>query len=77
MVLGEPQNFTVQVTPDSNYPLDLYILMDLSHSMLGDLGTVRALLDNLGKPTFISLPLASIHHHNTNAAVNCVDKVYA
>ena len=46
---GEPQSFTVQVTPNSDYPLDLYILMDLSNSMQDDLEMVRALLDDLSK----------------------------
>ena len=52
MDLGEPQTFTVQVTPNSDYPLDLYILMDLSNSMQGDLDMVRALLDDLSKVSF-------------------------
>ena len=38
----------MQVTPTS-YPLDLYILMDLSQSMRDDLEQVRELIDELGK----------------------------
>lgn len=29
----QEQNFTIQVTPRSNFPLDLYILMDISNTM--------------------------------------------
>ena len=39
----------MQVTPNSDYPLDLYILMDLSRSMQDDLDRVRELVDELSK----------------------------
>lgn len=45
---GEPQTFTVSVTPQANYPLDLYILMDLSASMSDDLDSISRLSVQLG-----------------------------
>jgi len=41
LTLGEPQTFTVQVTPLRNLPLDLYILIDLSNSMSDELQSVK------------------------------------
>lgn len=63
---GEPQNFSVRVTPRAGYPLDLYILMDLSSSMRDDLDTVESLSSRLGENTttvqgFISLQAFCIH----------------
>ena len=46
---GEPQTFTVRVSPSANYPLDLYILMDLSSSMSDDLNMVKSLSSQLGE----------------------------
>ncbi len=42
-------SFTVQVKPASNFPIDLYLLMDLSNSMEDDLGNLKGLANNLGK----------------------------
>ena len=46
---GEPQQFRVLVNSTANYPLDLYILMDLSASMSNDLTTVQSLSNQLGR----------------------------
>ena len=46
---GEPQAFSVSVTPMADYPLDLYILMDLSTSMNDDLTSIKELSVGLGK----------------------------
>ena len=45
---GEPQSFCIQVNSSANYPLDLYILMDLSGSMANDLVTLQSLSNSLG-----------------------------
>ena len=45
---GEPQTFQVSVTPTSNYPLDIYILMDLSFSMSAYLNNLRSVSLQLG-----------------------------
>lgn len=46
---GEPQQFCVVVNSSANYPLDLYILMDLSGSMENDLATIQSLSNRLGR----------------------------
>lgn len=46
---GEPQTFTVQVTPRRDLPLDLYVLMDLSNSMRNELQLVRAITGQIGE----------------------------
>ena len=70
-IAGEPQSFTVQVTPNSDYPLDLYILMDLSHSMQDDLEMIRTLLDDLSKYTIQYLPCT----HYFRNTISCSQKV--
>ena len=40
---GESLTFTATVKPAPNFPLDLYYLMDLSHSMRDDLTSLRSL----------------------------------
>ena len=45
---GEPQSFRVQVNSSANYPLDFYILMDLSGSMVNDLATLQSLSNLIG-----------------------------
>lgn len=49
MYVGEPQGFQVNVTPTANYPLDIYILMDLSFSMTPYLNNLRDVAVALGK----------------------------
>ena len=44
-----PTTFTLMVKPASNFPLDLYILMDLSYSMRDDLDNLKLLASSLGK----------------------------
>jgi len=48
-LLGEPQTFTIQVTPLRDLPLDLYILMDLSNSMSDELQSVKDISDQIGE----------------------------
>ena len=40
--------FDLQVQPASNFPIDLYLLMDLSGSMRDDLANLQQLAFNLG-----------------------------
>ena len=47
---GDPQTFTVSVTPQRNLPLDFYILIDLSGSMENELNTVKSISSRIGKP---------------------------
>jgi len=47
--LGEPQTFTVSVTPLRDLPLDLYILMDLSNSMSDELMSVKEISGQIGE----------------------------
>ena len=39
----EPQHFDLEVRPSNNYPIDLYLLMDLSYSMRDDLKKLKTL----------------------------------
>ena len=45
---GQAQTITVSVRPANNFPLDIYLLMDLSFSMNDDLQTLRNLSSQLG-----------------------------
>ena len=47
-ILGETQQFTIQIKPAKNYPVDLYYLMDLSKSMLDDLEKLMTLGTKIG-----------------------------
>lgn len=40
---GEPAKFTLTVRPAEDYPVDLYYLMDMSHSMRDDLDNLKQL----------------------------------
>ena len=60
-MLGEPQTFAVQVTPLRNLPLDLYILMDLSHPMSDELQSVKDISDQIGELGYYTLTRASPH----------------
>ena len=46
--LGAPVTFPVQVRPANNFPIDLYLLMDLSLSMKDDLENLKRLGTELG-----------------------------
>ena len=41
--LDEPKHFMLEVRPSNNYPIDLYLLMDLSFSMRDDLAKLKTL----------------------------------
>lgn len=45
---GAPISFPLQVRPARNFPIDLYLLMDLSFSMRDDLDNLKRLGANLG-----------------------------
>ena len=45
--VGEPVSFKVSVRAQDNFPLDLYMLMDLSASFVTDLDTVKTIAPNL------------------------------
>ena len=46
---GEPQTFQLSVRPQQNYPLDFYILMDLSSSLGDDLQTIQGIAPDIGE----------------------------
>ena len=48
LCVGVPQTFTVTVTPLRNLPLDLYVLIDLSPSMMDDLDSLKTLAGDIG-----------------------------
>lgn len=54
-MIGEPVTFNVSVKPAPNFPLDLYLLMDLSYSMRDDLNNLKELGSQIG--TFIEYVL--------------------
>ena len=54
-VVGEPQTFQLNVRPASNFPLDVYLLMDLSGSMNDDLDNLKRLGSQLGEYNVISI----------------------
>lgn len=45
---GQPETFTLNVRPARNFPIDLYLLMDLSFSMRDDLDNLKRLGSDLG-----------------------------
>ena len=45
---GAPVTFPLAIRPARNFPLDLYLLMDLSFSMNDDLANLKALGAQLG-----------------------------
>lgn len=49
----EPQEFEIEVRPSNNYPIDLYLLMDLSYSMRDDLAKLKTLGAQLCKYIYI------------------------
>ena len=57
-IIGEPVTFSLSVQPAMNYPLDLYLLMDLSISMRNVLSNVQALASDIGK-YFICMVICS------------------
>lgn len=48
LVVGVPVTFPLRVRPARNYPLDLYLLMDLSYSMSDDLSNLKSLGNQIG-----------------------------
>ena len=63
---GSITNFTLSIRPARNYPLDLYILTDLSYSFNNDLSTLKTLGTNIGNN------YTSSHH----ACTNCMSRDY-
>ena len=64
MYEGSPEIFSVQVRPANNFPIDLYLLMDLSFSMSDDLANLKQLGTQLGMYQFSGLSgstVGSIH----------------
>ena len=49
IVPGIGTSFSLSVQPANNYPLDVYLLTDLSYSFLDDLTTLKALGARIGK----------------------------
>ena len=46
---GDPKNFTINVAPRADFPIDLYILMDLTASQQDALNSVTSALDDICK----------------------------
>lgn len=44
---GDPKSFTINVAPQADFPIDLYILMDLTASQQDALDDVRAIIDDI------------------------------
>ena len=53
LIIGEPVTFSLSVQPAMNYPLDLYLLMDLSISLRNVLSNVQALASDIGKYLYL------------------------
>ena len=49
MHVGVAETFPVSVRPARDFPIDLYLLMDLSFSMRDDLANLQVLGADLGK----------------------------
>ena len=47
-ILGKPQSFHVTITPLRNLPLDLYVLIDLSASMIEEFNALKAVSGDIG-----------------------------
>lgn len=47
LTVGQPLDFTVSIKAAQDFPLDVYVLMDLSYSFAEDLKTVKALAPQL------------------------------
>jgi hypothetical protein len=47
--IGQPYTQEVKITPASSFPIDMYVLMDLSLTMSDDLGTLQRISQKLGQ----------------------------
>ncbi|CAB4032725.1 integrin beta-6-like [Paramuricea clavata] len=69
--VGEPVKFKIEIEPSKNYPVDFYILMDLTATMKDDLNNVKKLaLD-------ISAKLRELTNRSRLAFGSFVDKPVA
>jgi len=46
---GQSQDFQISVKSAKDFPVDIYFLNDLSHSMAADLENLQKLANNIGK----------------------------
>lgn len=72
LFLGEPVKFKIEIEPSKNYPVDFYILMDLTATMKDDLNNVKKLALDICKYTNFC------HHHALlflSCLYNCTSKV--
>ena len=53
MMKGVPVSFNVTVQTALNFPLDLYLLIDISRSLSSDIATLKSLSLNLSKKTLL------------------------
>ena len=49
LLLDTPHTEDIVVTPAQSFPVDLYVLIDLSQTMADDLTTLRRISEKLGK----------------------------
>ena len=70
---GDPIMFPLSVEPANNFPIDLYLLMDLSFSMRDDLDNLKALGAQLGEST---PPLPSPPHTHTHTQTHTQQSIY-
>ena len=59
-----PTTFTLLVKPANNFPIDLYLLMDLSYSMSDDLDNLKVLGNSLGTAMVKGIIMLSINQIN-------------
>ena len=61
--VGEPIEFPITVQPARNFPVDIYLLMDLSFSMNDDLENLKLLGAQLGihRPSILQLSIILIY----------------
>ena len=68
LVSDEPLSYTLFVQPSNNYPMDLYLLMDLSFSMKDDLSNLKVLGSHLGVQNL------TMYNYYTRIATNSMAK---
>lgn len=52
-IVGQTQSFNVSIRAAENFPLDLYMLVDLSGSLSDDLETIKGIASDIGKQSLL------------------------
>lgn len=53
-IIGQTQSFNVSIRAAENFPLDLYMLVDLSGSLADDLQTIKGIASDIGKQSLLT-----------------------